>query len=80
MGRHSERRKYLHGKRQTVGRFIPAETSMRMRQTGQGVVPRIACRGETRSYDPRRNLETRTSTVSRICIPLTSLTDKTFFA
>lgn len=53
LGRRSKRQKYFHGKRQTVGRFIPAETSMRMRQRGQGVLPRIVRRGETRSYDPR---------------------------
>lgn len=53
LGRHSKRQKYFHGKRQTVGCFIPAETSMRMRQRGQGVLPRIVRTGETRSYDPR---------------------------
>lgn len=42
-----ERRKYFFGKHQTDGCFIPAETSMRMGQRGQGGLPRIVCGGDT---------------------------------
>lgn len=70
----SECRKYFHGKRQTAaGCFIPAETSMRMGQRGQGGLPRIE--EETRSYDRHWNLETQTRTVSRIRILLTNPRD-----